>query len=190
MQQLPQCRTSQSPITLLRSHVHVFLVMSKSFVRQDSTHERYSDKLTEDLSTELIDTFMCLDKLNHGRISSDDLLIACKCFGLEPTNDINERIKRGDAVQLSEYMSILTKLMENQDYCSNEVQEVFDIIDQERKGHITIPDIKRFFHDIGEKQMDMEIEEQILGFTDNDMEGNIIMGKPRFSELLADSSKK
>eukprot|EP01041_Mallomonas_annulata_P012410 gene12410-26108_t len=124
-------------------------------------NRRHNEKLSDEMSQELLDTFLMLDVDGEGKISCSSFRKALKCYGLEPSELTLDRLQAGSDIDLSEYMTLLSNQLEKPGWCYVEIQDAFTSIDHELKGQITFADVKRFFYELGEKLTDAQIDEQM-----------------------------
>ena len=157
---------------------------------QKSNLHRYGEKLTDEMSAELVETFEMLDEGTTGKISGKQLLLALKSFGMEPSREVIDMAQGGDEnlIGLTEYMVIVSDHMDQWNWCAAEIAESFEVFDSESSGLISYEDVRRVFHEIGEKLNDNEIESQMKEFAERTDDKAVNLTINDFSTIVLGSN--
>ena len=103
---------------------------------------------------------------------------------MEAGDDIIHRAHKGDDIELTEYMQIVSGYMDQQEWCKLEMREAFEVFDTENTNNVTFGDVRRVFHELGEKLTDVEIEEQMKEFAEKTEDKVLNLTVHDFSSMI------
>jgi Ca2+-binding EF-hand superfamily protein len=122
--------------------------------------------LTEEQKLELQEAFNMFDTDGSGKIQANELRVALRALGFEPTKDelrkmITDVDKKGDGLlDFPQFMEAIVKKISEPD-TEDEIHKSFHLFDQNGDGFIDIDDLKYVADLIGETMSQEELQEMI-----------------------------
>jgi Ca2+-binding EF-hand superfamily protein len=122
--------------------------------------------LTEEQKLELQEAFNMFDTDGSGKIQANELRVALRALGFEPTKDelrkmITDVDKKGDGLlDFPQFMEAIVKKISEPD-TEDEIHKSFHLFDQNGDGLIDIEDLKYVADLIGETMSLEELQEMI-----------------------------
>jgi Ca2+-binding EF-hand superfamily protein len=122
--------------------------------------------LTEEQKLELQEAFNMFDTDGSGKIQANELRVALRALGFEPTKDelrkmITDVDKKGDGLlDFPQFMEAIVKKISEPD-TDDEIHKSFHLFDQNHDGFIDIDDLKYVADLIGETMSQEELQEMI-----------------------------
>lgn len=118
--------------------------------------------LTEEMTTDLSDTFRMLDDSKQDKITSKQMLLALHLYGLDIRDYEGDISEDRDDIELEEYMSIMSNLIHRScNWRKTEIQDLISTFDPDNTGDISVNNVKKFFHEIGECLKIPDISEEM-----------------------------
>ena len=117
--------------------------------------------MTDQDIDDIQEAFDLFDSDGNGAISVDELYSAMESLGVESKGTIQQVLTRFDKnrsgdIDFEEFVDMMTSSMltvEDRAHC----KDVFDLFDDDKKGHITLDNLKRVANIIGETMSDLEL---------------------------------
>ena len=122
--------------------------------------------LTEEQKLELQEAFNMFDTDGSGKIQANELRVALRALGFEPTKDELRRMitdvdKKGDGkLDFPQFMEAIVKKISEPD-TEDEIKKSFHLFDNDGDGAIDINDLKYVAELIGETMSQEELYEMI-----------------------------
>ena len=122
--------------------------------------------LTEEQKLELQEAFNMFDTDGSGKIQANELRVALRALGFEPTKDELRRMitdvdKKGDGLlDFPQFLEAIVKKISEPDHDS-EIDKSFHLFDQDNDGFIDIHDLESVADLIGETLSHEELVEMI-----------------------------
>lgn len=163
--------------------------MSKSAGR--NKNKKYTDRpgLSEDEIEEIREAFNLFDTDGSGTIDPKELKAAMQSLGFEAKNQtiyqmIGDIDKDGSgSIDFEEFLDMMTAKMSDKD-SREDINKVFNLFDDDNTGKISLRNLKRVAHELGETMTDAELLEMIER-ADTDQDGEI-----NFEEFYGVMTKK
>lgn len=133
--------------------------------------------LTDDEVEELRQAFDLFDTDGSGTIDPKELRAAMQSLGFEAKNQtIYQMIKDIDKdgtgeIDFDEFLDLMTSRLAGSD-TREDVQKIFELFDDDKTGYISLQNLKRVAHELGENMDDAELLEMIER-ADADRDGQI-----------------
>ncbi|KAG5533360.1 hypothetical protein RHGRI_027521 [Rhododendron griersonianum] len=143
--------------------------------------------LTQQKRQEIKEAFELFDTDGSGTIDAKELNVAMRALGFEMneelTSDFNltkQQIRQmiadvdkdgSGAIDFDEFVHMMTAKIGERD-SKEELMKAFHIIDQDKNGKISAPDIQRIAKELGENFTDKDIQEMIEE-ADRDRDGEV-----------------
>mmetsp|Transcript_30153 Transcript_30153/g.72869 ORF Transcript_30153/g.72869 Transcript_30153/m.72869 type:complete len:160 (+) Transcript_30153:245-724(+) len=133
--------------------------------------------LTEDEIEELRQAFDLFDTDGSGTIDPKELRAAMQSLGFDAKNQtIYQMIKDIDKdgtgeIDFDEFLDLMTSRLAGSD-TKEDVQKIFELFDDDQTGYISLQNLKRVAHELGENMDDAELLEMIER-ADADHDGQI-----------------
>lgn len=117
--------------------------------------------MTDQDINDIREAFDLFDLDGNGAISVDELYSAMESLGVESKGTIQQVLTRFDKnrsgdIDFEEFVDMMTSSMltvEDRAHC----KDVFDLFDDDKKGVITLDNLKRVANTIGETMSDLEL---------------------------------
>ena len=117
--------------------------------------------MTDQDINDIREAFDLFDSDGNGAISVDELYSAMESLGVESKGTIQQVLTRFDKnrsgdIDFEEFVDMMTSSMltvEDRAHC----KDVFDLFDDDKKGVITLDNLKRVANTIGETMSDLEL---------------------------------
>jgi Ca2+-binding EF-hand superfamily protein len=143
---------------------------------------RSKANISNELKTEMVDTFDMLDEEGTGCIDASKLVLALKIFGFEIGPDVYDRVSTGKPLDLTEFMAFLGSASNTQTgWCHAEAVDAFAALDREHIQSVSTAHLRRAFGRFGEKFSDAEINDQISAF---DVDSSESLEFPEFVNMI------
>ncbi|KAL3781856.1 hypothetical protein ACHAWO_009222 [Cyclotella atomus] len=153
--------------------------------------------LTEDEVEELRQAFCLFDTDGSGTIDPKELRAAMQSLGFEAKNQtIYQMIKDIDVdgsgeIDFDEFLQLMTSRLAGSD-TREDIDKIFQLFDDDKTGYISLQNLRRVAHELGEQMNDAELLEMIER-ADLDQDGQIspdeffrIMTQKSFDASFAD----
>lgn len=133
--------------------------------------------LTNDEIEELRQAFDLFDTDGSGTIAPKELRAAMQSLGFEAKNQtiyqmIEDIDKDGSGeIDFDEFLDLMTSRLAGSD-TKEDVQKIFELFDDDKTGYISLQNLKRVAHELGENMDDSELLEMIER-ADADQDGQI-----------------
>mmetsp|Transcript_24260 Transcript_24260/g.52329 ORF Transcript_24260/g.52329 Transcript_24260/m.52329 type:complete len:161 (-) Transcript_24260:311-793(-) len=133
--------------------------------------------LTDDEIEELRQAFDLFDTDGSGTIDPKELRAAMQSLGFEAKNQtIYQMIKDIDKdgtgeIDFDEFLDLMTSRLAGSD-TKEDVQKIFELFDDDKTGYVSLQNLKRVAHELGENMDDAELLEMIER-ADTDQDGQI-----------------
>jgi Ca2+-binding EF-hand superfamily protein len=145
--------------------------------------------LTEDEITEIKEAFDLFDSDGSGTIDPSELMNAMRSIGFESKSQTIYRMlsdadrDKSGALDFGEFLDMMSARNSDKEG-SYDVEQIFNLFDEDRNGYITVENLRRVIRELGETMTEEEISE-IIASADSDNDGRItledfthIMNKP------------
>eukprot|EP00440_Ansanella_granifera_P053452 gb/GFBE01057950.1/.p1 GENE.gb/GFBE01057950.1/~~gb/GFBE01057950.1/.p1 ORF type:complete len:166 (+),score=79.35 gb/GFBE01057950.1/:1-498(+) len=145
--------------------------------------------LTEEQVAEFQEAFGLFDKDGDGSITAEELGIVMKALGRKTTLEelkamIGEVDEDGSGnIEFPEFLKLMASKLQDTD-SAEEMQEAFNIFDQDKSGSVTAAELKHVMNNLGEQVTNEEVEEMIR---EADADGD---GELSFDDFLQFIQKK
>merc|ERR1739844_837469 len=131
--------------------------------RRKLTYERPG--LTEDEVDEIREAFNLFDTDGSGTIDPGELKAAMRSLGFETKNPtifqmIADLDQNGTPIGFDEFLDAITQKLGDKD-TRDGVYKIFQLFDDDKKGHISIKNLKRVSKELGETMSEEELKEMI-----------------------------
>ena len=143
--------------------------------------------LTEEQKLELQEAFNMFDTDGSGKIQANELRVALRALGFEPSKDELRRMitdvdKKGNGyLDFPQFMEAIVKKISEPDH-DDEIEKSFKLFDKNKDDYLDIEDLKYVADLIGETMSQEELNEMIRS-ADADGTGNVDF--PEFLVLMA-----
>ena len=133
--------------------------------------------LTEEQKLELQESFNMFDTDGSGKIQANELRVALRALGFEPSKDELRRMitdvdKKGNGyLDFPQYMEAIVKKISEPDH-DDEIEKSFKLFDKNKDGYLDIDDLKYVAELIGETMSQEELNEMIKE-ADQDKDGKV-----------------
>lgn len=135
--------------------------------------------LTEEQKLELQEAFNMFDTDGSGKIQANELRVALRALGFEPSKDELRRMitdvdkKGGSYLDFSQFMEAIVKKISEPDQ-DEEIEKSFHLFDQNGDNYLDINDLKYVADLIGETMSQEELNEMIKE-ADQDKDGRVTL---------------
>ncbi|OHT11278.1 Caltractin [Tritrichomonas foetus] len=135
--------------------------------------------LTEEQKLELQEAFNMFDTDGSGKIQANELRVALRALGFEPTKDELRRMitdvdKKGDGqLDFPQFMEAIVKKISEPDH-DEEIEKSFHLFDNNGDGYLDITDLKYVADLIGETMSQEELFEMVKE-ADQDHDGKVTL---------------
>ena len=138
---------------------------------------------TQEMLEELEDTFQELDVEKTGVITSKQLRLACKAFGVGESKELLAKVMADveEFIDLDGFLSVFMSLMQHPQWAYNEMKEAFTIFDKDMNGYLDPVEMKRVFTKLGEQITDNEVEDQLR---EHDIDGDCHLVMAEFMKMV------
>lgn len=136
-----------------------------------------TEKLTPEQLEELKEAFAIYDLNGDGIITTRELGSVMRALGLNPTEaEILNFIKEMDtdndgSINFQEFSIMMADKMKNID-TEEDIIEAFKVFDMEKKGYITVHELRHIMTNLGEKFTEQEVND-MMREADGDGDGKI-----------------
>lgn len=133
--------------------------------------------LTKDEVEELRQAFDLFDTDCNGTIDPKELRAAMQSLGFETKNQTIYQIiqdidkESTGEINFDEFLDLMTKRLAGSD-TREDIQKIFELFDDDKTGYISLQNLKRVAHELGENMDDAELSEMIER-ADSDHDGKI-----------------
>ncbi|XP_009075047.1 PREDICTED: calmodulin-like protein 4 [Acanthisitta chloris] len=124
--------------------------------------------LSQDQINEFKECFSLYDKKQKGKIKGSDLLAVMRCLGVSPTPGEVQRhlhlhkIERNAELDFSTFLNIMYRQMK-QEEPEQEILRALAMIDRQKRGVITVSELRAKLTRLGEKLSDEEVDDLLKG---------------------------
>lgn len=135
--------------------------------------------LTEEQKLELQEAFNMFDTDGSGKIQANELRVALRALGFEPSKDELRRMitdvdkKGGQYLDFPQFMEAIVKKISEPDH-DEEIEKSFSLFDKNGDGYLDIDDLKYVADLIGETMSQEELNEMIKE-ADQDKDGRVTL---------------
>lgn len=131
-------------------------------------HERkyHRPGVSQDEIAELREAFDLFDTEKIGTIEISELKHSMNSLSYDRKNKMIHQILakldnlKQDRIEFEEFLDLMTARISDKDSKEN-INKVFELFDEDGKGHITVDDLKKVSEQLGEEMSDEEIAEMI-----------------------------
>jgi len=144
---------------------------------------------SKEMYDEINNTFITLDQNKTGVITSRQLHLALKAFGIVENKDLMSKVMSESAEFLDkdEFMQIFVALMQHPQWAYHEMQEAFYVFDKDKNGYLDPVEMKRVFTKIGEVVTDNEVEDQLR---EHDIDGDCHLVMAEFMKMVLSHQRR
>jgi len=135
-------------------------------------HMKPSRPLTPIINKIIQETFEMIDRGGAGFVEAQSILVICRVIGVDPDTAVSKRAC-GDTVNLKEVVAIISGLMDNDLWCTQEVTDAYDVFDKSFSANLNHTNAKKLLLRIRENLTETEIESQIKDMTSSHGEANV-----------------
>ncbi|KAL7472577.1 hypothetical protein ACHAXS_012946 [Conticribra weissflogii] len=149
----------------------------EKFVMDSKKSSTRRPGLTDDEIEELRQAFDLFDTDGSGTIDPKELRAAMQSLGFEAKNQtiyqmIQDIDKDGTGeIEFDEFLDLMTSRLAGSD-TKEDIQKIFELFDDDKTGYISLQNLKRVAHELGETMNDSELLEMIER-ADADQDGQI-----------------
>lgn len=126
--------------------------------------------LSEEQINLLKEAFDLYDTDKEGKIDYHELKLTLKAFGFKSTKDeirqIKEEIDTGDKISFEDFIDIMSKKFAQRNP-REEASLAFDLFDEDKKGMISLKNLKKAVKEINENIPDSELQGIVDEFDSN-----------------------
>ena len=138
-------------------------------------------ELTDTQIEEFREVFNIFDADKNGSICPKELGIVMRALGTNPTEaELKEMMEDADnngngVIEFEEFLGLMTVMMNKVDEDKKEenILQAFEVFDKDRDGYISVPELKEFFHSIGEMTMTDEDVKEMIRAADKNNDGKL-----------------
>ena len=138
-------------------------------------------ELTDTQIEEFREVFNIFDADKNGSICPKELGIVMRALGTNPTEaELKEMMEDADnngngVIEFEEFLGLMTVMMNKVDEDKKEenILQAFEVFDKDRDGYISVPELKEFFHSIGEMTMTDEDVKEMIRAVDKNNDGKL-----------------
>eukprot|EP01083_Nonionella_stella_P031053 85060_1 len=139
-----------------------------SLYRNNHHHERKYHRrgVSQDEIAELREAFDLFDTEKTGTIEITELKHSMNALSYDRKNKMIHQILnkldnlKQDRIDFEEFLDLMTARISDKDSKEN-INKVFELFDDDGKGHITVEDLKKVAINLGEEMSDEELKEMI-----------------------------
>mmetsp|Transcript_21049 Transcript_21049/g.53340 ORF Transcript_21049/g.53340 Transcript_21049/m.53340 type:complete len:161 (+) Transcript_21049:235-717(+) len=152
-----------------------------------SGRRRERPQLSAEQERELQEAFELFDADCTGTIDYHELKVAIRALGFPISRGeayalAEEHDTEGvGAISLRQFLDIMTSMYATRDPVE-ELDKAFELFDTDKKGHITVKNLRRIAHDLGEEVSESELQAMIDEF-DRNLDG--ALDKAEFARMLS-----
>lgn len=138
-------------------------------------------ELTDTQVAEFREVFNIFDADNNGSICPTELGIVMRALGQNPSEaELKEMMEEADnngngVIEFEEFLGLMTVMMNKVDEDKKEenILQAFEVFDRDRDGYISVPELKEFFHSIGEMTLNDEDVKEMIRAADKNNDGKL-----------------